>query len=167
MGKRDRTPKRNGALRPGSWRSRARARIRAAIADLTELHGDPAELFRVINKEHYPFGSRSMLPYKAWRIEIRFAREAFAIAQREFGNAALPQECGCDACGAWPGQPCRPIGDHDPLILITQVADDAEAANRPLEAMRIRQQAFHQARLSRAKAEPITPPTSGPLFGDP
>jgi hypothetical protein len=162
-----RPPSRTGKLQPGSWRSTARRIIQAHVQKYTELHGDPATLFQTINKKHYPFGMRKYLPYKSWLTELALARESFAIVSHRAGTEVSPGERYCNTCGANPGKPCRVLDDrdpNDPLVIVRQIAEDAEAAGRLLEATAIRQQAYHESRLAKAR---VTPVGSGPLFGEP
>ena len=63
-----------------TWRDEANDVIHKAI---TELGAEPRcaadidNLFKHISKEYYPFGERSMYPYKAWLSAIQKCKEEY------------------------------------------------------------------------------------------
>lgn len=54
-----------------TWREDSNAVIHKAIIELKEETPDIDELFKRISREYYPFGERSMWPYKAWLSAIQ------------------------------------------------------------------------------------------------
>lgn len=118
------------------WRTASRKVIDKVITDNPDLKGTP-ELWKLVSKA-YPFGQRSLTPYKMWLKEVREAKHQLAVKGspydytavclvahdlvelgREAEAIALLDEQapnrlnrGCPACGSWTGKPCR---DPDPL----------------------------------------------------
>ena len=54
-----------------TWRSNANEVIHKAIEEIGAETPDIDELFKRISKEYYPFGERSMWPYKIWLSAIQ------------------------------------------------------------------------------------------------
>lgn len=143
---------------PGShWRRTARSVIANAIENApADIKDDIHKLFRHVSKA-YPWGERRLHPYKMWCKEVRLAR---TILERSMGlSTQQPFMVRCTACGAHRGIPCRPIGSiADDLM----VAADAELEGRTDVAEKLRNNAFHEARL---RAVGIIPPDANlPLF---
>lgn len=73
-----------------TWRDDANDVIHKAIAEIgaeTRCDADIDNLFKHISKEYYPFGERSMWPYKAWLSAIQKCKAEYR--DREFPQ---PQE---------------------------------------------------------------------------
>ena len=73
-----------------TWRSNANEVIHKAIEEIgaeTRTAADIDALFKHISKEYYPFGERSMWPYKAWLSAIQQCK-----AEYRYRTFPKPQE---------------------------------------------------------------------------
>lgn len=94
-----------GQLRPGSWRSRARATIqRVILAQRDAGVRDPHAILAAID-DAYPFGMRQYDPYKMWLLERKAAAKGLFLS---------PLGIYCRECKAPIGKLCRgrAVGDY-------------------------------------------------------
>ena len=78
-----------------SWRETSHQYIESRFRRLKAEHPDlsDVEVLKLINRDHYPFGERRYLPYKAWRQAIREWQEKLGSGART--GRSRKRHCGC------------------------------------------------------------------------